>query len=74
VRLFLSWPDVRSFSQPVVITVPVNSVLAVVLLYFLLGWSSFVGLAVMAVLFPVPSKLGALMGGFEAKRMEAVSY
>jgi hypothetical protein len=56
-----------------VVTIPVNAAFAVTLLYLILGWSSLVGLAVMVILFPVPSKLASLMGGFEAKRMEAVS-
>jgi hypothetical protein len=49
-----------------------NALLAIALLYALLGRASLVGFAVMAVLFPVPARLGALMGGTQVKRMAAV--
>jgi hypothetical protein len=72
VRSLRALPHVCSLTPCAVVAVPMNALLAIALLYALLGWASLVGFAVMAVLFPVPARLGALMGGTHAKRMAAV--
>jgi hypothetical protein len=56
-----------------VISAPLSALLALLFLYNILGWASLAGLAVMVVLFPIPTKLGALVGSYQAKRMAAVS-
>ncbi|KIJ38948.1 hypothetical protein M422DRAFT_175814, partial [Sphaerobolus stellatus SS14] len=49
----------------IVITVPIQLILCVVWLYQVLGWSSFVGLATIIVLFPLP--------GWIAKKTQSIS-
>jgi hypothetical protein len=72
VRPLQALPHVYFLTPRAVVAVPMNALLAIALLYALLGWASLVGFAVMAALFPVPARLGALMGGTQVKRMAAV--
>jgi hypothetical protein len=57
----------------VVLNAPINAVLGMIFLYVILGWASFVGLAVMMVLMPVPAWFATLMQGVQKEKMEAVS-
>ncbi|OJA20724.1 hypothetical protein AZE42_08493, partial [Rhizopogon vesiculosus] len=47
-----------------VLNIPVQIIACIILLYQILGWSAFVGLAVMVILFPVP--------GYVAKTIQSV--
>jgi hypothetical protein len=42
-------------------------------LYAILGWSSFVGMAVMIALIPVPAWAATLMQSLQEVKMQAVS-
>ncbi|GJF00392.1 ATP-binding cassette transporter [Phanerochaete sordida] len=53
------------------VAVPVEVIVSMVFLYVLLGWSAFVGLAVMIVLLPVPGRITALMSGAQKEKMKA---
>ncbi|KAL5499199.1 hypothetical protein ACEPAH_1717 [Sanghuangporus vaninii] len=46
-------------------------IIAIAFLYNLVGWSAFVGLAVMIVCLPVPVYLGKSMAGVQKTKMEA---
>ncbi|KAJ3551734.1 hypothetical protein NM688_g4534 [Phlebia brevispora] len=50
---------------------PIQITLSMLFLYKVLGWSSFVGLAVMVVLFPVPAWVGNRMHSTQKKKMKA---
>jgi cobalamin biosynthesis Mg chelatase CobN len=51
---------------------PINIALGMWFLYWILGWSSFVGLAVMIALMPAPAFFANQMSGVQKKKMTAV--
>ncbi|EKM56938.1 uncharacterized protein PHACADRAFT_208107 [Phanerochaete carnosa HHB-10118-sp] len=55
----------------VVLAAPLLLSFGLVFLYQVLGWSSFVGLAVMIVLLPVPTWVASLMQGVQKQKMKA---
>ncbi|RUS20234.1 hypothetical protein BC937DRAFT_95643 [Endogone sp. FLAS-F59071] len=59
-----------SFSQ-IVITSPISLVIGAVMLYRVLGWSSFFGLAVMAVMMPLSNWTTSLFKKFQVALMKA---
>lgn len=54
----------------IVLYIPVQIVLCMIFLYILLGWSSFVGLAVMIVSFPLPGYIARKVQIFQEKRLK----
>lgn len=54
----------------VVLYIPVQISLCIVFLYLLLGWSSFVGLAVMIVSFPLPGYIAKWIQTIQEKRLK----
>jgi hypothetical protein len=58
----------------VVLNAPIQFALGITFLYAILGWSSFVGLAVMVALMPVPAWVATFMQGVQKQKMEAVSH
>ncbi|EKM51019.1 uncharacterized protein PHACADRAFT_177708 [Phanerochaete carnosa HHB-10118-sp] len=62
--------DGRNFLT-LVLAVPAEVILSICFLYALLGWSVFVGCAVMVVLLPVPGRIAALMSGAQKEKMRA---
>ncbi|KAF9481121.1 multidrug resistance-associated ABC transporter [Pholiota conissans] len=59
----------REFLQ-LVLFVPLQVGLCITFLYQILGWSAFVGLASMVVLFPIPGYIAKLMQDVQRKRMK----
>ncbi|KAE9395907.1 P-loop containing nucleoside triphosphate hydrolase protein [Gymnopus androsaceus JB14] len=57
-------------SSSIVLYIPVQIVLCMIFLYILLGWSSFVGLAVMIVSFPLPGYIARKVQIFQEKRLK----
>ncbi|PSR81762.1 hypothetical protein PHLCEN_2v6271 [Hermanssonia centrifuga] len=55
----------------VALSAPVQIALGMWFLYEVLGWSAFVGLAVMILMFPVPASVAKLMDGVQKKKMKA---
>jgi hypothetical protein len=55
-----------------VVSAPLNVLFTLGFLYAVLGPASLAGLAVMVALFPVPTRVGALLGRYQAQRMAAV--
>ncbi|KIP03407.1 hypothetical protein PHLGIDRAFT_242940 [Phlebiopsis gigantea 11061_1 CR5-6] len=55
----------------IVLSAPLMFALGMWFLYNVLGWSSFVGLAVMIVLLPVPTWVASLMQGVQKSKMKA---
>ncbi|PSR71574.1 hypothetical protein PHLCEN_2v12546 [Hermanssonia centrifuga] len=53
------------------ISAPLRVVLSMLFLYVILGWSAFVGLAVMVSLFPVPAWVASLMRVTQKQKMKA---
>ncbi|KAF9483592.1 multidrug resistance-associated ABC transporter [Pholiota conissans] len=54
----------------VVLGIPLNIVLCLIFLYRLLGWSTFVGFAVMVILLPVPGWIAQKIQQTQAARMK----
>ncbi|PSR73260.1 hypothetical protein PHLCEN_2v10875 [Hermanssonia centrifuga] len=50
---------------------PLQIALGIWFLYVILGWSTFVGLAVMVILFPAPAWIASLMGDVQKRKMES---
>ncbi|TFK19880.1 ATP-binding cassette transporter [Coprinopsis marcescibilis] len=53
-----------------VLYIPLQIALCILFLYYLLGWSAFVGLATMLVLFPVPGYMGKLIQDVQVVRSQ----
>ncbi|KAE9409320.1 P-loop containing nucleoside triphosphate hydrolase protein [Gymnopus androsaceus JB14] len=53
------------------IQVPLQIVLCVAFLYVILGWSAFVGLAIILLSFPVPGLVGKLFHGVQTNLLQA---
>ncbi|KDQ56808.1 hypothetical protein JAAARDRAFT_36283 [Jaapia argillacea MUCL 33604] len=49
---------------------PLQIIISLIFLYLILGWSVFVGLAVMILLFPLPAYIAQLMQNVQAQRMK----
>ncbi|KAF9361927.1 Canalicular multispecific organic anion transporter 2, partial [Mortierella sp. AD094] len=63
------WVDSAIF-MPLVITVPFELTIAIYLLYQLLGWCLFAGLAVFGVLMPIQAKTAKFMNGFQEEQLK----
>ncbi|KAI7821393.1 P-loop containing nucleoside triphosphate hydrolase protein [Gamsiella multidivaricata] len=63
------WIDASLF-LPLVISVPLELVISICLLYRLLGWSLLAGLAVFAILMPVQGKMASFMNGFQEDQLK----
>ncbi|KAG8864753.1 hypothetical protein FRB96_003338, partial [Tulasnella sp. 330] len=61
--------NARNFIMPI-IWAPVQLTLSIWLLYELLGWSAFVGLATMILTIPIPGKLVTLLHGLQVEQMK----
>ncbi|KAJ8703097.1 hypothetical protein PTI98_001750 [Pleurotus ostreatus] len=61
--------DARDFIF-LLIYVPIQVVLGITFLYVILGWSAFVGLAVMLLLFPAPGYVAQIMQKYQQQRMK----
>lgn len=55
-----------------VLYVPLQVTCSVWFLYTILGWSAFVGLAIMIGLFPVPGYVAKMIQGIQVVRMKKV--
>lgn len=54
--------------------IPLQIALCVWLLYEILGWSAFVGMGVIVLLFPLPGFVAKLIQGVQVERMKTVSF
>ncbi|KAG8874159.1 hypothetical protein FRB97_006107 [Tulasnella sp. 331] len=61
--------DAREFMIPLV-WAPVEFTLSVWSLYYILGWSAFVGVLTMILTFPIPGKLATLMHGWQIEQLK----
>ncbi|PSR81333.1 hypothetical protein PHLCEN_2v6412 [Hermanssonia centrifuga] len=57
----------------VVVSAPLQIALAMWFLYGVLGWSAFIGLAVMFLLLPLPAWVASLMNDVQQQQMKSVS-
>ncbi|KAF9182748.1 hypothetical protein BGZ51_004462 [Haplosporangium sp. Z 767] len=63
------WPQAAIF-LPLMITVPFELTISIYLLYQLLGWSLFAGLAVFAILIPIQVRMASFMNGFQDEHLK----
>ncbi|KAF9992335.1 Multidrug resistance-associated protein 1, partial [Entomortierella chlamydospora] len=63
------WIDAVVFF-PLMITVPFELAIAIYLLYQLLGWCLFAGLAVFGILVPIQAKAAEFMNGFQQDQLK----
>ncbi|TBU52681.1 P-loop containing nucleoside triphosphate hydrolase protein [Dichomitus squalens] len=63
--------NASTFVLLVLFETPIHIVLSVVFLYSILGWSTFVGVAVMVALFPVPTELSKRTKGLQGAKARA---
>ncbi|KAF9142606.1 hypothetical protein BGX30_002585 [Mortierella sp. GBA39] len=63
------WVDASIF-LPLLVTVPFELVVAIYLLYQLLGWSLLAGLAVFFILVPIQVKMASVMNGFQDEKLK----
>ncbi|KAF9344624.1 hypothetical protein BGX26_004099, partial [Mortierella sp. AD094] len=61
--------DAAVFS-PLIITIPFEMTIAIYLLYQLLGWCLFAGLAVFGILVPIQAKTAKFMNGFQEEQLK----
>ncbi|KAF9015463.1 ATP-binding cassette transporter [Cyathus striatus] len=61
--------DSRDFLL-VVLYIPLQITLCIIFLYAILGWSAFVGLAVILILFPAPGYVAKLVQDVQVQRMK----
>ncbi|KAF4608742.1 hypothetical protein EYR40_001089 [Pleurotus pulmonarius] len=54
-----------------VVYIPLQMAFGIVFLYFVLGWSAFVGLASMVLLFPLPGYVASRLQGVQQQQMKA---
>ncbi|KAF8928328.1 hypothetical protein BGZ58_009738 [Dissophora ornata] len=59
-----------SFFLPLLVTVPLELILSIYLLYRLLGWSLLAGLAVFAVLVPVQARVASSMNTYQEDQLK----
>ncbi|KAJ2931797.1 hypothetical protein H1R20_g5295, partial [Candolleomyces eurysporus] len=67
--------DLESINQAKVIIMlfwclPIQMIFSSVFLYLILGWSAFVGLALLVALLPVPGYMTGLLQGIQREKME----
>lgn len=55
-----------------VLYAPLQVVLSIVFLYSILGWSAFVGMVAMLLLFPVPGYVASMIQGVQTEKMKKV--
>ena len=55
-----------------VLYAPLQVILSVIFLYSILGWSAFVGMLAMVLLFPVPGYVASMIQGVQTERMKKV--
>ncbi|KAF9968528.1 hypothetical protein BGZ70_002765 [Mortierella alpina] len=63
------WVEASIF-MPMLITVPFELIIAVYLLYGLLGWSLVAGLAVFAILVPIQTKMAGFLNGYQDDQLK----
>ncbi|KAI1790046.1 P-loop containing nucleoside triphosphate hydrolase protein [Ganoderma leucocontextum] len=63
--------NASTFVLLVLLETPIQVVLSVVFLYSILGWSTFVGVAVMIAMFPVPTELSKRTKGLQGAKAKA---
>ncbi|KAF9276165.1 hypothetical protein BGZ68_010215 [Mortierella alpina] len=63
------WVEASTF-MPMLVTVPFELVLAIYLLYGLLGWSLVAGLAVFAILIPIQTKMASFLNGYQDDQLK----
>lgn len=56
----------------IVVNVPLLIALSIWFLYDILGWSAFVGLGIMVMLFPLPGAVASMIQSVQAARMQKV--
>lgn len=56
---------------PLVLTIPLEVVIAVVLLYLLLGWSLVAGLAVFAIVSPIQTRMTKFFQSHQRSKLKA---
>ncbi|RPD81341.1 multidrug resistance-associated ABC transporter [Lentinus tigrinus ALCF2SS1-7] len=49
---------------------PLQVVLSIIFLYSILGWSAFIGMIAMALLFPVPGYVASMIQGVQTEKMK----
>ncbi|KAI0371499.1 multidrug resistance-associated ABC transporter [Pilatotrama ljubarskyi] len=54
----------------IILYAPAQIIVAVVFLYAILGWSAFVGLAAMILLFPIPGYVASKIQGVQTEKMK----
>lgn len=52
--------------------IPVQIALCIWFLYGILGWSAFLGMAVIVVMFPLPGYVAKLIQGVQSTKMKKV--
>lgn len=68
--------DISAFTLADVVPVlyiPLQVILSITFLYYILGWSAFVALAVLLALFPVPGFIASKLSSTQTGKMKAVS-
>ncbi|KAM5539773.1 hypothetical protein V8D89_006586, partial [Ganoderma adspersum] len=63
--------NASTFVLLILLETPIQVVLSVVFLYSILGWSTFVGVAVMIAMFPVPTELSKRTKGLQGAKAKA---
>ncbi|CDO77193.1 hypothetical protein BN946_scf184747.g6 [Trametes cinnabarina] len=56
----------------VILYAPAQIIISIVFLYEILGWSAFVGLAAMILLFPIPGYVASMIQGVQTEKMKKV--
>ena len=64
--------DSSTFVLLILLETPIQIVLSVYFLYSILGWSAFVGMLAMVLLFPVPGYVASMIQGVQTERMKKV--
>ncbi|KAG9323042.1 hypothetical protein KVV02_001697 [Mortierella alpina] len=63
------WVEASTF-MPMLVTVPFELVIAICLLYGLLGWSFMAGLAVFVILVPIQTKMASFLNGYQDDQLK----
>ncbi|KAG0305091.1 Multidrug resistance-associated protein 1, partial [Dissophora globulifera] len=59
-------------SLPLIVSIPIEIAIAIWMLYGLIGWSIFVGLAAVILMLPIHAKLSSYFAIFRAAKMKAM--
>lgn len=54
-----------------VLYIPLQVILSITFLYYILGWAAFVGLAILLALFPVPGFIASKLASTQSGKMKA---